>query len=277
MGNLQDGLTDLQHQARRGRDGDWSDRAGQLGMLAYGLVHVTIGWLALQLALGDREGSASAQGAVHELAQQPFGQVVVWLVGIGMFLLVVWQGIEAAVGHRADDGLTRVWKRLASAGKAVVYAVIGVTAVRVAVGSGSSGGGTDSTTAKLMNLPAGQILVGLVGAVLLGMAGYFAFVAGTDKIREKIDAEGRSGSSGTAYLWTGRVGFAAKATAFAIVGSLFVYAGLTHDPEESGGLDQALVKLLEQPFGPLLLGTVAVGFACYGLFCFARARHLAGN
>ncbi|MGZ4457203.1 MAG: DUF1206 domain-containing protein, partial [Nocardioides sp.] len=29
-----------------------------------------------------------------------------------------------------------------------------------------------------------------------------------------------------------------------------------------------------QPFGPFLLGLIAVGIACYGLFCFARARHL---
>ena len=61
--------------------------------------------------------------------------------------------------------------------------------------------------------------------------------------------------------------------AFGIVGALFLYAGLTHDPKKSGGLDQALHKVLQQPFGPFLLGLIALGLACYGLFCFARARH----
>ena len=66
----------------------------------------------------------------------------------------------------------------------------------------------------------------------------------------------------------------AKGVAFAIVGGLFVYAAVTHDAKKSGGLDVALHKVLQQPFGPFLLGLIAVGIGCYGLFCFARARHL---
>ena len=66
----------------------------------------------------------------------------------------------------------------------------------------------------------------------------------------------------------------AKGIAIAIVGGLFIYAAITHEPQKSGGLDQALRTVLEQPFGPFLLGVIAVGIICYGLFCFARARHL---
>ena len=39
-----------------------------------------------------------------------------------------------------------------------------------------------------------------------------------------------------------------------IVGGLFVYAAITHDAKKSGGLDQALFEVLDQPFGPVLLG-----------------------
>ena len=53
-----------------------------------------------------------------------------------------------------------------------------------------------------------------------------------------------------------------------------MYAGITHEPGKSGGLDAALQKVLEQPFGQVLLIAIGVGIACYGLFCFARARHL---
>ena len=257
---------------------EWVERSGRIGLLAYGVVHLTIGWLALQLAFGDREGSASAQGAVHQLAQQPFGEVVVWLIAAGMFLLVVWQGIEAIWGHRDEDGFTRTRKRLASAGKAVVYGVIGVTAVRVAVGAGSSsGGGTDSTTAKIMDLPGGQLLVGAIGLAIIGIGAYFVFLAWTDKLYSKPDPQGRAGASGTAYVWLGRIGYTTKGVAFGVVGSLFVYAALTHEPDKSGGLDEALLKVLDQPYGPAMLAAIAVGFACFGVFCFARARHLAGS
>ena len=41
---------------------------------------------------------------MHELAQQPLGGVLIWVVAVGMFLLVVWRLVEAAAGHRDEDG-----------------------------------------------------------------------------------------------------------------------------------------------------------------------------
>jgi fumarate reductase subunit D len=261
---------------REAQQSDWVDHAARIGLLAYGVVHLVVGWLALQLAFGDREGSASSQGAVHELAQQPFGDVLVWAVGLGMVLLALWQGIEALFGHRQHDGKERLWKRLASAGKAVVYVVIAVSALKTATGSssGSSEKQTDTLTARLMDLPAGQLLVGAVGLAIMGVGGYFVLRAWTEKFAKELDAEGKSGTSGSAYLWLGKLGYTAKGVAFGIVGALFLYAAVSHEPDKSGGLDQALTELLDKPAGPFLLGLVAVGIGCYGLFCFARARHL---
>lgn len=274
-----DVLERAQRAVDRSDGGDWLDIAARIGLVAYGIVHVIIAWLALQLAFGDREGSASSSGAISELAQQPFGKALVWAVAIGMFLLVVWQGIEAIAGHRDEEGKKRTGKRLLSAGKAVVYAAIGISAVKVAVGSESSGGNssekqTDSMTATIMELPAGQLLVGAVGLTIIGIGLAFAVRSWTEKFAKHLSAEGKSGDAGTAYLWFGKVGYAAKGVALGIVGSLFCYAARTHDPDESGGLDQALHEVLEKPFGPVLLGIIAVGIGCYGLFCFARARYL---
>jgi hypothetical protein len=146
--------------------------------------------------------------------------------------------------------------------------------VHAATGSSSSGkNGTDSTTAKVMDWPGGQLIVCGVGLAMIGIGGYLVYRAFTEKFAKHINAQGKSGETGTAYLWFGKVGYTAKGVSFGIVGVLFLYAGLTHDPHKSGGLDQALHKVLQQPFGPFLLGAIAVGLGCYGLFCFARARH----
>lgn len=262
-------------KANEANDSEWVDRAARIGLLAYGLVHLVLAWLAIQLALGDREESADSTGAVQQLAEQPFGKALVWAVAIGMFLLVVWQVLEAAVGHRDEDGFTRIRKRVTSAGKAVIYLVIGISAVRAATGSGSSGGGggTDSTTAKVMEWPGGQVIIAAVGLGILGVGGYLVHKAWTEKFREYINASGESGTSGRAYVWFGKAGYTAKGVSLGIVGALFLYAALTHDPKKSGGLDQALHKVLQQPFGQVLLILIALGIACYGLFCFARARH----
>jgi hypothetical protein len=263
----------LERTGRDAKDSDWLDHAVRAGLVAYGVVHLMIAWIALQLAFGDQGGNASSSGALQALAKQPFGQVLIWLVALGMFLLVVWRLLEVAAGHREEDGGTRLRKRLGSAGKAVIYGSIGVSALQVAMGSGS-GGGSDSMTARLMDLPAGQWIVGLVGLGIIAYGASLVVRAWTEKFAEHLDTEGRSGDAGRAYLLFGKVGYNAKGLAIGLVGGLFVYAAVTHDAQKSGGLDQALHKVLQQPFGPFLLAAIALGIGCYGLFCFARARHL---
>ncbi len=266
--------TQAESAGREVHQSDWVDRAARIGLVTYGVVHLLIAWIAIQLAFGDNSSSADSQGALQQLKQQPFGEFLVWAVAFGMLLLAVWQALEALFGHRDEEGFTKVRKRVTSAGKAVVYVVIGVSAVHIATGSSSSGkNGSDSTTAKVMDWPGGQAIVCAVGIAIMGIGAYLVQRAYTEKFAKHINAEGKSGETGKAYIWFGKVGYTAKGITFGIVGALFLYAGLTHEAKKSGGLDQALHKVLQQPFGPFLLVLIAIGLACYGLFCFARARH----
>lgn len=254
----------------------WVDHAVRFGMIAYGAVYLLVGWLALQLALGQGTGSTNTDGAMTELAQQPFGQVALWLVVVGMLLLVAWRVLEAVAGHRSESGSDRVKKRVVSLLKGVLYAVVGFSAFQVATGSGSSGGsdGTDGPTARVLQLPGGQLIVGAVALGVLAYAGVQAKQAVTEDFRKHLTAEGKQGTAGRFYVLAGKLGYAAKAVAVAIIGGLFAYAAISHDASKSGGMDQALQQVLEQPYGRYLLGLVAVGIAGYGVFCLARARHL---
>lgn len=261
--------------AEQAHESDWLDHAIRGGLVAYGVVHLLIAWLAVQLALGEKEDSASNSGAMQYLAQQPLGEVLVWLVAIGMFLLVVWRLLESAFGYRAESDDTKRWrKRATSIGKAVIYGAIGWSAVQTATGSGGGKGGTDSTTAKLMQLPGGQLIVGAVGLAIIGYGGSLVYRGWTEKFREHLDAQGQSGTDGSAYVKLGKAGYIAKGISIALVGGLFGYAAITHQPKKSGGLDQALQTVLEQPFGQVLLIAIGLGIAAYGIFCFARAKHL---
>ena len=71
--------------AEQAHNSDWMDHAIRAGLVAYGVVHLLVGWLALQLAFGEKEDSASNSGALHYLAQQPMGEVLVWMIAVGMF------------------------------------------------------------------------------------------------------------------------------------------------------------------------------------------------
>ena len=131
-------MTDTEQVAREVSQSPWYDRAVRVGLAAYGVMHLLIGWLALQLALGDREGAASQQGAMRQLVQQPYGELLLWMIAFGFACLVVWQAVEALIGHRAHEGAKRAFKRLGSAVRVVVYAVLCFTAAQIAAHAGSS-------------------------------------------------------------------------------------------------------------------------------------------
>jgi Domain of Unknown Function (DUF1206) len=263
------------HQlGREAQHSDWLDRGIRFGLVAYGVVHLIVGWLAVQLALGQQGQNASQKGAMQTLARQSYGPLLLWLITIGMFVLVLWRVLEVLVGHREYDGGKR-WRRRASSGfKAVIYAYIGYTALRYATGSGSSSNATQYTR-TLMSQPYGRWLVGLVGLVIIAYGVHYAYRGWSEKFMEDLDVRGSIGEAGRAYRGFGKAGYIAKGIAFVVVGGLFGAAAVTHRSQKSGGLDQALHTVVQQPLGPVLLILIALGIACYGVFCFVRARHLA--
>ncbi len=261
---------------RRAEDSRGLDHAVRFGLITYGVVHLTFAWLAAQLAFGDSSGEASGSGALQELAQQPLGEVVLWLIAAGMALMVFWRLLDAARGHRRDDGLTLWRKRATDVAMAVVYGVLAATAVSTVLGSssGSSEQSSQTLTARVMELPAGQWLVGAIGLGILGVACGLFWRGLSEAFMDDLDADAQVGNEARAYRVLGIVGHVAKSVTIAIVGVLFIVSAGQHQPSESGSTDQALRELLQQPFGPYLLLAMAAGIASYGLFCFAQAKNL---
>jgi hypothetical protein len=273
MVNVGDQAEHVGHEVQQSKT---LDRGIRFGMFVYGVVHLVVAWLAVQLALGQRHENASQKGAMQTLAKQPFGPLLLWLIAVGMFVLVVWRVLEVFVGHREYGGGKRWRRRVTSAFKAVIYGYIGYIALRYAVGSGSSSS-SSSYTKTVMNQPYGRWIVGVIGAAIVVYGLSYARRGWTGKFMENLDARGTLGEAGKAYRMVGKIGYIAKGVAFCIVGGLFVAAAYTHDAKKSGGLDVALHTVLQQPFGPFLLILIGAGIACYGLFCFARARHLSAQ
>ncbi|HEY5821820.1 MAG TPA: DUF1206 domain-containing protein [Propionibacteriaceae bacterium] len=235
--------------------------------MSYGLVHLVLAWIALKVAFG-KGGDASSQGAFAELAQQPTGAALLWVMAIGLFTLTIWQALEATVGRDEPGRDSRPRRRIASAGRAVVYAGLGALAVRVALGGGSkSGQSEDTLSERLMSAPFGQFLVAALGAAIIAV-GVSQIVKGVkQKFTEDLDR------AETATRRLGTVGYCAKGLALAIIGGLFGWAAISYDPEKAGGMDAALTTVRDQPFGIVLLTIMAAGIASFAIYCFVWARH----
>src|SRR6476619_4166149 len=81
--------------ARGAGDSDTLENLARIGLIAYGVVHLLIAWLAIQLAwFGGGGKSADQSGAMSTLADSPVGKPLLWLIAVGLIALAVWQGAE---------------------------------------------------------------------------------------------------------------------------------------------------------------------------------------
>lgn len=246
------------------------------GLVAYGIVHLLIAGLAIQIAWSHGGKSATQQGAMQSVAEAPLGTVLLWVAGLGLVALALWQVTEAIWGHRACDGAELVMKRLGSAGRFVLYGVLAWSAINTALGSGGGGGGSkeEGLTARVMAAPGGRLIVIAVALVILAIAGRQIHKAWTGSFKEDLRAAATMGHTGRPIVRLGQVGYASKGLAIGGVGALFAWSAITFDADKAGGLDDALSKLLAQPFGAYLVTVVALGFAAFGAYCFVWAKEL---
>ncbi|UJW33296.1 DUF1206 domain-containing protein [Saccharothrix sp. AJ9571] len=249
---------------------------GRVGMACYGVVHLIIAYLAIRIVASGGGQEADGRGAITEIGSTGFGGFLLWVVAAGLIAYGLWQALMAINGYQwIDKERRRTMKRVASAARCVMGISLGVYAIQLAAGSGKQGGSGDQQqqefTAKLLALPAGPFLVGVLAVVVLGVAVSSALKGIRKTFLDDLDFS--SLPSGT-RRWVerlGRVGYLAKSVVFGVVGVLIGYAAFTHDPGQAGGLDAALRTLADQPFGPVLLIAVAAGFAAFGAYCFGAA------
>ncbi|PWW23426.1 uncharacterized protein DUF1206 [Geodermatophilus normandii] len=265
--------------AGRAGNSDALENLARVGLIAYGVVHLLIAWLALQLAWGGGGQAADQSGAMGTLAASPVGKPLLWVLAIGLIALALWQIAEvlrwrsgwSATGEARKRAVKKSVKAVA---KTVVYAALAFTAFRFATGSGeSSSAQQQQTAAGVFGWPGGRWLVGLVGLVVIGVGVHHVLKGAKKSFLKEIDLASAPPSAERTVTRLGQVGYPAKGVALGVVGALFVWAAVTFDPAKASGLDGAMRTVLDAPFGKILLTLVALGIAAFGAFCFVRARY----
>ncbi|WP_369199975.1 DUF1206 domain-containing protein [Streptomyces sp. PU-14G] len=254
----------------------WAARAGFVGR---GFIYLLVGVLALQVAFADGKkggGQADRGGALQEVAGRPFGALVLWALGLALAGMALWRLAEAVWGVTEPEG-HKAHKRLLSAARGVFYGFVAYSVLAFAVGDRGSGSGASDkqskdVTAEVLGLPAGQWLMGAVGAgvVVAGvvMAGRAALRTYHDQLRT-----GQMPRRERRFVdVTGVAGGVARGLVFAAAGVFLLRAASAYEPEKARGMDDTLRSFTETPAGPWLLVVVAVGLGLFGLYSFGVAR-----
>jgi hypothetical protein len=248
--------------------------AARAGFAVSGLLHLLVGFVAIQLALGKagQAGPADQAGAVAQLAAQPQGLLLLWAGFAACVALALWQISNAVFDYGQLETKKKVAKKLSAAGKAVLFAVIALTFAASASGnSQTSGQSTSDFTVSIIKAPGGAFLLIAIGAAT-AIAGLVFVVLGVKGSFKKDLRLPPSGTARTVVTGLGIVGYVAEGVALFLVGLLFIISTVNANPRESTGLDGGLKALREQSYGVYMLTAVGAGLICYGLYLMVKAK-----
>ncbi len=259
-------------------------RLARLGYAMKGVVYVVIGFLAILLVTGHGGALTDQNGALKAIYESPlgpgFGRFLMIVVTIGLFAFALWSLIEAIFDTEGKGRDAKgIVSRLGYVAVAISYTLLGIVALQIATTGNPNASSRNSTstaqnwTATLLKQPAGVLLVILVGIIVLCLMAYLFYKAYKAPFRSRLNLASLSPRAQKTVVNFGRFGYAALGVVFAVVGIFLIVAAAQHNPKEAKGLDSALVELLKQPFGPWLVGLVALGLLAYGLYSFVEARY----
>ncbi|WP_407542747.1 DUF1206 domain-containing protein (plasmid) [Deinococcus radiomollis] len=255
-------------QDRVGQAAPALEGLARLGYAGKGVLYLTIGILALLQAAHRPGGAVTDQrGAMTSIDHLPGGAFLLLLLGIGLAGYAIWQVIRSLLDpeHQgtAPHGLVKRAGYLLSAGS---YLALAIAATARTPGR-TTGAQTRDWTAQLLHLPGGRILVGLIGVAVLVVAANELRLAVTASFMEEMDLSGPGQARRKEVERVGRVGIAARAVVFAVIGWFFIQAAWKAASSQAGGLSDALSSIAAGRFGSLLLVLIAAGLVLYGVYC----------
>ncbi len=246
---------------------EWMARAGYS---ARGAVYLIVGWLALVAAFGSGQ-TEDTRGSLRHLLGQPFGETLLAIVAAGLLCYAVWRFVQAiwdADRHGTSaKGLAIRAGLLVSCAMHVALAVFALSLV-FGWGTGGESNQTQNWTARLMSHPYGRWAVFGFGLAVIGAGLAHIHKGWTAKFQRRFAMQRETSR------WTIPVcqsGLIARGVVFIIIGGFFTLAAVQFDPDKARGLDGALQSLEQQPFGPYLLGLVALGLVAFGVYSILEA------
>lgn len=252
------------------------EKLARFGYAAKGFVYGAIGILALLAAFSAKGKTTDTTGVLHTIAGQPFGRLLLGLIAIGLVGYVLWRLIQA-INDPADKGddAKGIFTRLGYALSGLAYGGVALNAALLAIGSSSGGGGKSKQdwTATVMQQPFGRWLVGLAGAITIGIGVWRLYEAYKIKFRKQLRMGELNSQQQNWLVNISRFGIAARGVVFIALGFFIMQAAYQYNPDKVRGLDGILQTFARQPFGKVFLVLTAAGLVAYAVYLFLQARY----
>ena len=253
------------------------EKIARFGIATKGAVYCLVGGLATMTAFNLGGEKTGVVGSLEYLSDQPFGQILLGAISLGLLGFVFWLFYVAFKDPENNrKGVKMVIKRVGYFVSALFHAFVVYSALKLALTSsksGSGGGdGQESLMQDLLNQPYGRILTGFIAVVILGKGIYDIYLAYSGKFRKKVKNAQLDYGTRKYIVETGKVGYTARGIVIAIIAYLTLKVAFTANPEGSGGTGDALT-FLQNEMGSVVVAIIAIGLIAYGVFMFVIARY----
>ncbi|HEY9736960.1 MAG TPA: DUF1206 domain-containing protein [Trichocoleus sp.] len=254
----------------------WVETFARVGYATKGILYSLVGLLAVLAAFQAGGQATDSQGVLSTLAGQPFGKLMLILIGLGLIGYALWRLVEVVKDpeHPNASGAESAAHRLSYLVKVAIYGGLAFTAFQLALGSGGGGdgGSTEVWVARVMTWPLGRWLVGLGGAIVLGGAFHEFYRGIKAKFRSKLKMQEMNANERTWAMRVGRLGMIARSIVFGLIGLFTLQAAYLANPDRVQDSGQAL-QTLQRWANPWLFAVIALGLLAYGIHMFFMARY----
>jgi uncharacterized membrane protein YidH (DUF202 family) len=243
----------------------------RFGIVAKGIVYVLAGALTALASFGFQGKKSDKTETLQFIYDQPLGSVLLFIIAAGLAGYAMWRFFQAIrdIDHKGNDAKGK-FTRLGYAFSGVVYLSLSFYAIKMDL-NGSSGGSNDSqrfVVNKIFEYEYGKWIIGAIALIILfnGIRQIYKGVSG--KFLKNIHIDNKHADL---YKKTGIAGYISRGFVLLILAYFFLRGAIHANANEIGGTKGAF-NFIENTYGSVLLGVVALGLICYGIFMFVKAR-----
>jgi hypothetical protein len=254
------------------RGHDWVRTVGRIGIGSRGLIYLILAYLAFDIARhGRAPAQANSTGALEEVGHRSGGSTLLVLLALGFGSYATWRLFNATLSREG------ILTRLGSVAIAIIYFGLLARAIELATGHKTSGGASANPqplVVKAFGWPAGNEIVGTGGAALVIAGAGLGLWGILHRYTKSMGLERVSRGWRRTIRALGTLGDLARGFLLALVGSYLIRTAASGNPSQAKGIDQALKALVRHSYGTILIGSVALGLLCFGIYSFFEARFL---
>jgi hypothetical protein len=268
--------SELKYRARQASDEikPWVKIFARIGYIAKGIIFILVGLLSLLAACGFGNNAKGTSGVFASVASKPFGEVLLWLIAVGLVGYILWLLIQVFEIRSIKKKDTKsIFKKFSNAVSCAIYISLAYQAFSLAIHAGHSGNAKHTVTVQLLSTGYGRWVIGMVGIIIIGYGIFQMYSGWKEKFMRQFNTHQMNTKEVKATLRTGKLGLIARGIVFCVLGYFIIQMAITANPGNPKGLDGTLEKILQQNYGSWLLGAVSIGLILYGLFEILKGKN----